>query len=85
MNNTELKSFALELLDWHGGQSSGLYSVGSTLLAYGKNGIKNMEPSIRRAISELRNLRRDANYPECVSAQDEQTCNALADRLQALL
>jgi hypothetical protein len=86
-----MKRLALQLLEWHGGQSSGLYSVGSTMLACCNSNAEftanseAMQTSIRRAISELRNLKRDANYPECVTARDEKACNRLADRLETLL
>jgi hypothetical protein len=83
-----MKRLALQLLNWHGGQSSGLYSVGSTMLARKSEFTADseaMQTSIRRAISELRNLKRDANFPECVTPRDEKACNRLADRLETLL
>jgi hypothetical protein len=86
-----MKKLALELLAWHGGQSSGLYSVGSTMLACANSNAEFdpksevMQTSLRRAISELRNLRRDANRPECVSDKDERACNNLAWKLETLL
>lgn len=86
-----MKRLALQLLAWHGGQSSGLYSVGSTMFACAtshaefRNDTEEMQLSLRRAISELRNLKRDARHPECVDARSERQCNRLADRLSTLL
>lgn len=84
-----MKRLALRLLEWHGGQSSGLYSVGSTLLADcmagRKTNWKTLRPSVERAIYELRGLRKYANHPECVTEKDEAECNALASRLERKL
>lgn len=86
-----MKRLALQLLAWHGGQSSGLYSLGSTMLACATSNAEfnpnseAMQSSIRRSISELRNLKRDAKYPECVDSQAERQCNRLADRIETML
>ena len=45
-----INTFALNLLDWHDGQSSGLYAVGSNLLVYSWPNFDDMI----RAIRELR-------------------------------
>lgn len=87
------KKIALSLLDWHGGQFTGLYAVGSCMLANANDGRKYVpalhrghseQPpyALRMAISELRDLKKDAKHPECVTAKDEQECNALADQLE---
>lgn len=76
----DVVELALRLMDWHGGMGSGLYAVGSNLYT-------GYDPSIgdvTRAISELRNLKRQANYPACVTPQDEVECNELADMLEVL-
>jgi hypothetical protein len=91
------KMLALSLLDWHGGQSSALYAVGSCMLA-DANYSREYDPAahcghtddgeyrgaVRRAITELRDLRKNANFPEAVTAKDESECNALADKLTGL-
>ncbi len=91
------KGLALSLLDWHGGQSSAVYAVGSCMLS-DSNGGKTYDPAnhhghadsetetgaVRRACFELRGLRRDANYPEAVTKRMESTCNRLADKLTGL-
>lgn len=66
------------LLEWHGGMSSGLYSVGSMLL-------ENFEPQIDeviRAINELRNLKRHANFPEALDIEDELQASELSNELE---
>jgi hypothetical protein len=88
------KRLALALMDWHGGQASGLYAVGSCMLSGSYKGRRyvpteilghadNAEETgaVTRAISELRNLRKDANFPEKVTHMEERECNALANRL----
>ena len=80
LNTPAVKQLAEDLLQWHGGMGSGLYAVGSFL--YG--GREPEEKQIRRAIDELRNLRRDANFPECVTDDDMSECAALAERLEKL-
>lgn len=98
MNLNAQKKLALSLLDWHGGQSSALYAVGSCMLsdsdklrAYnpanyrGHAGDDETQGALERAIVELRTLKAKANYPECVSAKDERECNALADKLSSFL
>ena len=89
------KKLALDLLDYHGGQSSALYAVGSCMLSDSRKGIKYRPEmhrghadteeetgAVTRAIYELRGLRKNANFPECVTAEMEQECNALADTLE---
>lgn len=66
------------LLEWHGGMSSGLYSVGSMLLG-------NFEPQtneVIRAINELRNLKRHANFPDALDIQDELEASELSNQLE---
>lgn len=66
------------LLEWHGGMSTGLYSVGSMLLG-------NFEPGIDeviRAINELRNLRRRANFPDALDIEDELEVLELSNELE---
>lgn len=81
------KRLALQLLEWHGGQWSGVYAVGSTMLAAAHRHLETCEIEPRyaaKAIRELRRLKADANFPECVSAQDERECNDLAERLEVM-
>jgi len=89
MRNTDQKKLALALLDWHGGQSSGLYAVGSCMLSDAEKGQlystllhQGHGSALLRAIRELRDLKRDAKHPECVTPKDEQECNTLADQLE---
>jgi hypothetical protein len=91
------KGLALSLLDWHGGQSSAVYAVGSCMLS-DSNGGKTYDPAnhrghadgetetgaVRRACLELRGLRKNANFPEAVTKKGEAECNALADKLTGL-
>jgi len=92
------KSFALQLLEFHGGQFSPLYAVGSCMLSDSEKGIKycpsshyghacNEETSgaVKRAIFELRGLRKNANFPECVKASDERKAEKLALRLEKII
>lgn len=92
------KQFALSLLEFHGGQNSGLYAVGSCMLADSECGTKynpanhrghaeNAETcgAVKRAIFELRGLKKYANYPECVKLSDEKRAEKLANRLEKLL
>jgi hypothetical protein len=88
------KRLALSLLDWHGGQSSGLYAVGSCMLSDSNSG-RQYDPAnhrghadddkstgaVTRAIFELRRLKQDANFPEAVTSEMERAANALANRL----
>lgn len=91
------KALALSLLDWHGGQGSALYAVGSCMLAdadyateydpanhRGHVDSETETGAVRRAGFELRGLRKNANYPEAVTAKEEAECNALADKLTGL-
>ena len=66
------------LLEWHGGMSTGCYSVGSMLLG-------NFEPEINeviRAINELRNLRKHANFPDALDIEDELEASELSNELE---
>lgn len=94
------KTFALKLLEFHGGQCSGLYAVGSCMLSDSERGVK-YEPknhrghaeseemdtcgAVKNAIFELRGLRKYANFPECVKASDEKMAEKLAARLEKLI
>jgi hypothetical protein len=88
---------ANKLLQWHGGQSSALYAVGSCMLSDSYKGrpydpaahrghadTQDEHGAVWRAIRELRNLRKDANFPEAVTPQGETECNALAAKLEKL-
>ena len=92
------KQFALSLLEFHGGQNSGLYAVGSCMLSDGERGVKynpanhrghaeNAETcgALKNAIFELRGLKKYANFPECVKLSDEKRAEKLANRLEKLL
>ena len=94
MSTAAQKSLALHLFDWHGGQGSGIYAVASCMLADAERGI-DYDPkqnkghageggAVARAIRELRNLRKDAAFPEAVHPRDEAECNRLADELESL-
>jgi hypothetical protein len=88
------KKLALALLDWHGGQSSPLYAVGSCMLSDSDKG-RLYDPANHRghadtedesgclsmAILELRKMKERANFPEAVKASDEKACNRLAEKL----
>ena len=66
------------LLEWHGGMSTGLYSVGNMLLG-------NFEPQIDeviRAINELRNLKRHAKFPDALDTEDELEASELSNELE---
>lgn len=89
MTAKQQKKLALALLDWHGGQGSGLYAVGSCMLSDSYKG-RTYDPAnhhghpeaLRRAVSELRDWRKDAKHPECVTATMERETAALADKLE---
>jgi hypothetical protein len=83
------KQLALHLLDWHGGQGSSLYAVGSCMLSAADKGEKyNPENygghlnALPLAIRELKGMKAGANFPDCVN-QDE--CDKLAERLEKYL
>jgi hypothetical protein len=91
------KRLALSLLDWHGGQSSALYAVGSCMLSdsdcatlyrpanhRGHADSETKTGAVRRAVYELRGLKKNANFPEAVTPREEAECNALADTLTGL-
>lgn len=92
------KNFALKLLDYHGGQFSALYAVGSCMLSDSEKGAKyspmnhrghacNDEfcGAVKNAIFELRGLKKYANFPECVKSSDEKQAEKLALRLEKLI
>lgn len=86
------KALSLSLLEWHGGQGSSLYAVGSCMLSdsdrgkvYSPANHRGHDVAIRRAVSELRDLRKDAKHPECVTPKDEKDAAALADRLELFI
>ena len=85
---------AASLLDWHGGQSSAVYAVGSCMLsdfhhekAYdpanhrGHADSETETGAVRRACFELRGLRKYARHPQAVTQRMETSCNRLADKL----
>lgn len=83
------KTLALALLEFHGGMGSGLYAVGSCMLSdsdkgrvYSPGEHRGHDVAIRRAVSELRDFRKDAKHPEAVRASDERAAARLADRLE---
>lgn len=85
---------ALELLGYHGSQSSALYAVGSCMLSDANKGIS-YHPSNHRghadtdeeqgcasmAVRELRKLKSGANYPDAVTPAMEKRANRIADEL----
>lgn len=83
------KKLSLALLEFHGGMSSGLYAVGSCMLsdsdkfrAYSPANHNGHDAAIRRAVSELRDMKKDANFQECVTPKMEREANTLADKLE---
>lgn len=89
MNLTSQKKLSLALLEFHGGMSSGLYAVGSCMLSdsdkgreYSPDNHNGHDAAIRRAVSELRDMKKDANFPECVTPKLEREANALASKLE---
>ena len=80
------------LLQWHGGQDSALYAVGSTMLHCSEQARKIYRvwehaghetarvPS--KALEELRELRQRANYPEALTDDDVVEAKLLADSLE---
>jgi len=85
-------ALSLALHNWHGAQSSAVYAVASCMLADSHRGCR-YDPekhrghagtggALARAISELRNLRAYADFPEAVTAKDEKDCAALASKLE---
>jgi len=89
MNLIEQKEFALKLMDWHGGMSSGVYAVSSCMYSDATQG-KVYEPknhygheiAFNSAISELTQLKQRAKYPEAVTLNDVRECNQLATKLK---
>lgn len=97
MNLTQQKRFALALLEWHGGQNCPVYAVGSCMLSdsdrhlpyeptnhRGHADTPEYSGAVTRAALALRNLKRDANYPEAVTPAMERQANLLAARLAKL-
>lgn len=95
MSTAAQKSLAIHLLEWHGGQGSGLYAVGSCMLSDVERGF-DYDPkdnkghagesgAVARALRELRNLKQDAAFPASVTPRDEAECNRLADELEAFI
>lgn len=83
------KQFALSLLEFHGGGNSSLYAVGSCMLSAAERGdVYNFhnygghDKALPQAIQELRNLKKNANFPECVTPKLERDANKLANRLE---
>jgi len=75
------EQLAQELLDWHGGGGTGLYAVGSTLLAGGHPDRHSMD----RALRELQSLiDRQVNYPEANDDEDVRHLTGLRERLDRL-
>ena len=73
------KDLALKLLEWHGGQWSPLYSVGSTWLA-GKEVPPNI---IEDAIKELEDIvQKKVNYPDTVTEEDILEVKGLQNELK---
>jgi hypothetical protein len=98
MKTTSQKKLALSLLDWHGGQGSSLYAVGSCMLSDADKGVKYVPTNhrghaddgesagaLQMAIVELKTLKTKANFPEAVTAKDERDCLALAQKLCAFI
>lgn len=71
--HTNNKDLALKLLEWHGGQHTGVYALGSSLLAFATN--RNLsggqfipEPaSVGRALGELESIHNHTNQAECAA------------------
>lgn len=86
------KKLSLSLLEWHGGQGSSLYAVGSCMLSDSERGMK-YEPknhhghpeAIKRAILELRNVKKNAIFPECLTPQMEKEAENLAVKLEKFI
>lgn len=73
------KELAYELLQWHGGQTSPLYSVGSSWAA-GKYVPTNI---IEEAIAELEDLAQaKVNYPSAMTSKDIKEVRSLQGRLK---
>lgn len=66
------------LLEWHGGINTGVYSVGSCLLASCPVSID----EVIRAINELRNLKRHANFLDALDIEDELEASLLSNELE---
>lgn len=78
-DKNDKEDIALALLDWHGGQWSALYSVGSTWLA----GKEVPTRAIENAIKEIEDLiKKKVNYPDAISEGDIQDLTAIQNRLK---
>ena len=76
------RDLASRLLDWHGGQSSPLYALGSSWLA----GKAVPDELVDRAIEELEDIaQRKVNYPQEVSEKDVQEVKLLQQELKNTL
>jgi hypothetical protein len=97
---TQQKTLALHLLEWHGGQSSALYAVGSCMLSDADKGKcyapanhrghaedqeKDTCGALQSAITELRQMKARANFPEAVTPDMEKECTTLAKKLKTFL
>lgn len=82
--SAHMRRLANNLLRWHGGGGSGLYAVGSAMLAacLKPRRYEADAEQTRRALYELTHLKQDAEHPECVSKRDIADCNRLARILQ---
>lgn len=89
--------FALELLGYHGGQSDPIYAVGSCMLSDSNKGqiylpsahrghsdTAEEQGAVSMAIRNLRGLKKDANFPECVTPAMEKRANRIADQLDKI-
>jgi len=80
ISNNNKKQLAIKLLEWHGGQFSDLYSVGSSWLA--NRDVPN--ENIRGAIRELEDLARNrVPYPQ-VGEEFEENFKEIRQLQQAL-
>lgn len=78
-NTDNRKELALKLMDWHGGQFSPLYSVGSSWLA-GKDVPNNI---IEEAIKELEDIaQKKVNYPQNITDENIMEIKQLQQELK---
>lgn len=77
--NNNRNALALKLLEWHGGQSSDLYSVGSSWLAGANVPIEN----VRGAILELGDIiNKKVNFPDPITPEIQQEVMSLKRQLE---
>jgi hypothetical protein len=87
--------FALALLNFHGGQSSGLYAVGSCMLSdcgkhimyapelhHGHCDNDDEQGALSRAIWELKGFGKGCAFPASVDAADKRKAYSLARKLE---